>query len=142
MKNIRHKTPTEESFLIWMSNYPESFHDLDDQRFYRFARCIFSYNAKRWLNKEYFTKRILELNPNFQLDNIDEFYKQILISKKYNESTKLDCIGIDLNGDGYVQRQFINNEINEVTITKDEFFNKGISKKEFVARLSEYDKSN
>ena len=36
----------------------------------------------------------------------------------------------------------LNNEINEVAITKGEFLNKGISKKEFVARLSEYDKSN
>ena len=43
---IRHKTPTEECFLEWMTNHPESFHELDERRFYQFANCVFSYNAK------------------------------------------------------------------------------------------------
>ena len=55
---IRHKTPTEECFLEWMTNHPESFHELDERRFYQFANCVFSYNAKSWLNSEYFRKRI------------------------------------------------------------------------------------
>lgn len=34
MMIIRHKTPTEECFLSWLNNYPESFHPKDEQRFY------------------------------------------------------------------------------------------------------------
>lgn len=142
MKIIRHKTPTEECFLSWINNYPESFHELDERRFYKFARCLFSYNAKKWLNKEYFRKRILELKPNFEIINIDNFYNRLLILKDCNESCKLDCITTILDGDRYIQRQVINNEIREVIITEDEYKHNGISKKEFINKLSDSDKQN
>ena len=142
MKTIRHKTPTEECFLSWMTNYPESFHELDERRFYRFAHCIFSYNAKKWLDEEYFRKKILELKPHFKMNNIDEFYNRLLILKKYNESLKLNCITMISDGDGYIQRQVIDNEIREVTITKDECSHSGISEKEFVNRLNDNDNRN
>ena len=106
MTIIRHKTPTEECFLEWMTNHPESFHELDERRFYQFANCVFSYNAKSWLNSEYFRKRILEIKPYFKKKYIDEFYNRLLILKKYNEVRKLDCITIVLDGDKYIQRQY------------------------------------
>ncbi len=106
MTIIRHKTPTEECFLEWMTNHPESFHELDERRFYQFANCVFSYNAKSLLNSEYFRKRILEIKPYFQKKYIDEFYNRLLILKKYNEVRKLDCITIVLDGDKYIQRQY------------------------------------
>ena len=142
LKIIRHKTPTEECFLSWITNHPESFHELDERRFYQFTHCVFSYNAKSWLNKEYFRKRILELKPNFQINNIDEFYNRLLILKKYNESWKLDCITTILDDDGYIQRHIINNAIREVIITEDEYNHNGISKKEFINRLGASDKQN
>lgn len=137
MTIIRHKTPTEECFLSWLNNYPESFHPKDEQIFYEFAHCIFSYNVKNWLDKDYFSKKILELKPNFQIDNIDKFYNRLLILKEYNEFQKLPLISIITENDGFVQRQVINNKIREVAITEDECNNGGISKKEFVNRLND-----
>lgn len=137
MTIIRHKTPTEECFLSWLNNYPESFHPKDEQRFYEFAHCIFSYNVKNWLDKDYFSKKILELKPNFQIDNIDKFYNRLLILKEYNEFQKLPLISIITENDGFVQRQVINNKIREVAITEYECNNGGISKKEFVNRLND-----
>lgn len=142
MKIIKHKTPTEECFLSWITNYPESFHELDEQRFYQFAHCVFSYNSKKWLGKKYFRERILKLKPNFQIKKIDEFCNRLLILKKYNESCKLDCITTISDGDGYIQRQVINNAIREVIITEDEYNHNGISEKEFINRLSDSDKQN
>ena len=136
MRIIKHKTPTEECFLSWLNNNPESFHELDERIFYQFAHCVFSYRTKKWLNKEYFKKRILELKPHFQMSNIDEFYNRLLILKKYNESWRLDSITTCLEGDGFVQRQVINNEIKEVIITKEEYNHNGITKKEFESRMS------
>ena len=135
MKTIRRKTPTEESFLLWINGHPESFHSLDEQKFYQFAKCIFSYGARKWLDKSYFKSRILEIRPYFQLDNIDEFYNRLLILKKYKESYKLERVTNFLDGSGYVQRQVICNEIREVIITREEFENGGITTKEFKNRI-------
>lgn|GEM_PF-1861016 len=140
MKIIKHKTPTEECFIFWIKNHPESFHSLDERRFYQFAHCVFSYNSKKWLNKEYFKKRILELKPHFQMNNIDEFYNRLLILKNYNESWKLGYVTTILDEEGYIQRQVIDNEIREVSITKDEYNHNGISKKDFINRLNSKDK--
>jgi hypothetical protein len=35
------------SFNIWMSNYPESFHPLDMQRFYRFVHTVKRFSRKK-----------------------------------------------------------------------------------------------
>ena len=101
---------------------------------------MFSYNSKKWLNKEYFKKRILELKPHFQINNIDEFYNRLLILKNYNEPWKSGYITTILDEEGYIQRQVIDNEIREVSITKDEYNHNGISKKDFISRLNSKDK--
>lgn len=137
MTIIRHKTPTEECFLSWLNNYPESFHPKDEQRFYEFAHCIFSYNVKNWLDKDYFSKKILELKPNFQIDNIDKFYNRLLILEKYHKFHKLPLISIIPEEDGLFQHHVIDNELKKVAITEDECNNGGISKKEFVNRLND-----
>lgn len=135
MKIIKHKTPTEESFLLWIKGHPESFHSLDERRFYQFAHCIFSYSAKKWLEKSYFKSRILKIKPDFLLNYIDEFYNRLCIIKEYRKSWTLTGITTCLDGDGYVQRQVIDNEIMEVAITRDEFEMHGITTKEFKNRI-------
>ena len=67
--------------------------------------------------------------------NIDEFYNRLLILKKYNESWRLDRITTCLDGEGYVQRQVIDNEIIEVIITEKEYNHNGITEKEFRSRM-------
>lgn len=52
-------------FLALITNHPENFHELDECRFYQFSYCVFSYNAKSWLDSEYFRKRILEIKTSF-----------------------------------------------------------------------------
>lgn len=79
MKIIRHRTPTEECFLVWINNYPETFHVLSEKNFYQFAHCVFSYRSIKWLDKNYFKTRILELKPHFQPCNID---KKLLMKTK------------------------------------------------------------
>lgn len=135
MKMIRHKTPTEECFLTWMNNHPESFHGLDERLFYQFAQCIFSYRAKKWLNKSYFKHRILEIKPTFLLENIDEFYKRLLIIKNFNDNWKLNTVTDCEYGDGFIQRQVVNNKIEEVVITESEYNRGGLTTKEFKKRL-------
>ena len=41
-----HRNSTEESFIIWLSNSPESFHPLDMERFYVFAHNVNLRRAK------------------------------------------------------------------------------------------------
>lgn len=139
MKLTRHKTPTEESFILWMSNNPESFHELDEKRFYQFARCIFSYSATKWLEKEYFKERILKLTPSFKINNIDIFYSRLVILQEYHEAWKINSIAQYIEGNGYTQRQVIDNEIVEVPITEEEYKNNGICLKEFRDRLKKKD---
>lgn len=138
MKIIRHKTPTEECFLVWMNNHPESFHALDEQLFYQFAQCIFSYGATKWLNKSYFKHRILEINPKFLLENIDEFYNRLLTIKNFNDNWKLNTITTCEYGEGFIQRQVVNNRIEEVVITEIEYNCGGLTTKEFKKRLDDH----
>ena len=74
---IFHKNPTEESFIIWMDNFPESFHPCDMERFIQFAKTIIMYKAKKWLEYKYFSKRISEMSPNFNKDNIALFFEKL-----------------------------------------------------------------
>lgn len=135
MQNIRHKTPTEESFVVWMGNYPETFHALGERLFYQFAHCVFSYGAKKWLDKSYFKRRILKINPNFNLENIDVFYNRLLILRDYNDSYRLESITTSDHNDGFVQRQVIDDKIESVVITESEFLSGGLNKKDFMERL-------
>lgn len=135
---VRHKNPTEESFLTWMNNFPESFHPFDEKRFFIFAHCIFSYNSKKWLDKDYFIKRILEIKPYFLIENIDIFYDKLMDLKEYEYCSHLQPIEI-LEGKGFEQIQVISNKIKRVRISEDEFNHNGISKKEFINRIKKDD---
>ena len=72
-----HKNPTEESFIHWMSNYPESFHPLDIMRFNEFVDCVIMYNAITWLRFEYFKKRIKTFSPLFDEEKINTYYDKL-----------------------------------------------------------------
>ena len=55
---IYHKNPVEESFIVWITLNPDSFHHLDMCRFYVFVRSVIRYNAKSWQKFEKFKKEI------------------------------------------------------------------------------------
>ena len=109
-----HKNPTEESFIIWLSNHPESFHQLDMQRFYTFVRNVMSYHSKRWFDKNYFQSQIKLHIPAFNDENINYFYERLLICRDYYESFKTPWI--DIRGYGWVERRVINHKIQDTPI--------------------------
>lgn len=74
---IFHKNPTEESFIIWMDNFPESFHACDMKRFVQFVKTVIEHDAKKWCKYEYFSKRIIEMSPIFDKDKIAYFFAKL-----------------------------------------------------------------
>lgn len=121
---IVHKNPTEESFIIWLSNYPESFHPLDMQRFYTFVKNAISYHSKRWFNKSYFESQIKLHVPTFNNDNIDYFYERLLICRDYHESLITPLV--DSNGDEWCERKVIKHKIEDTPINDiKQYFSKG-----------------
>jgi hypothetical protein len=109
-----HRNPTEESFIIWLSNYPESFHPLDMQRFYTFVKNAISYHSKRWFNKDYFESQIRLHVPMFDDNNINYFYERLLICRDYHASFKTPLI--DSRGDKWRVRKVINHKIKDTPI--------------------------
>lgn len=109
-----HRNPTEESFIIWLSNYPESFHPLDMQRFYTFVKNAISYHSKRWFNKDFFESQIRLHVPTFSENNIDYYYERLLICRDYHASFKTPLI--DSRGDKWRERKVINHKIKDTPI--------------------------
>ena len=109
-----HRNPTEESFIIWLSNYPESFHPLDMQRFYTFVKNAISYHSKRWFNKCFFESQIRLHVPTFDENNINYFYERLLICRDYHASFKTPLI--DSGGDKWRERKVINHQIKDTPI--------------------------
>ena len=122
---IVHKNPTEESFVIWLSHYPESLHPLDMQRFYTFVKNVISYHSKRWFNKKYFASQIKLHVPTFDEDNINYFYDSLLICRDYHESFITPLV--DSNGDEWCERKVIKHKIEDTPIDdiKQYFFTGG-----------------
>lgn len=67
------KTPTAYAFHVWITNYPESFHPNDMERFYTFVKTALRYKAKTWLDTSKLKIRILEYCPNFGNENLNYF---------------------------------------------------------------------
>ncbi len=104
-----HRNPTEESFIIWLSHFPESFHPLDMQRFYNFAHNVNSYCSKRWLDKSYFEEQIRLHQPNFKQENVELFYERLLICRDYFESFKTPLVYGD--GTQWCEVKVVNHKI-------------------------------
>ena len=71
---IQHKNPVEESFIVWITMNPDSFHHLDMQRFYVFVHSVIRYNAKSWQSFEKFKEKILSHKPKFPEDCIEYYF--------------------------------------------------------------------
>lgn len=111
---VIHKNPTEESFIIWLSNHPQSFHSLDMQRFYTFVKNAISYHSKRWFDRNYFESQIKLHVPTFSEENIEYFYERLLICKNFHESYLTPLI--DNNGDVWSERKVVKHKIVDTTI--------------------------
>ncbi len=51
--------PTEIAFSMWVRNFPESDHPLDEMRFYVFVKtcCRYKEDRLKWMRAGYFAKR-------------------------------------------------------------------------------------
>ena len=70
---LRHNEhPIDVSFATWIANYPESFHPLDLERFYRFVKTVCVYGRKRrgavWLRQ-----KLESTNHSLDSDDIDSY---------------------------------------------------------------------
>lgn len=84
MSIIHNQHPIDQSFRLWVSQYPESFHPLDLKRFYTFVKYVCRYSRREkgglWL-KEKLSKvkhRLSEEDIEAYCDKFSElqnFYK-------------------------------------------------------------------
>jgi len=60
------------SFYTWISQFPDSAHWCDEQRFLTFMKTICRFNARKWKDQNYLKSRILKEKPNFDQDFLDD----------------------------------------------------------------------
>jgi hypothetical protein len=88
------KNPVEYSFHIWMSNYPDSGHWADKERFYSFVKTICRYNARKWKDTGYLKKRILERKHRFDTKYLDYLLDLFIQLLDFYKTAPLRSIGI------------------------------------------------
>lgn len=84
---VHHKNPVEESFIIWISLNPESFHNLDINRFYVFVHSVIRYKAKSWLHYKKFKTEIMKHKPNFKEENVEYYFSLMNHLIAFSKST-------------------------------------------------------
>ena len=117
------KQPVEYSFLQWMNNFPDSNQWADKERFFRFAKTVFRYNAKNWKKPDYLRKRILEAKPNFDqkiLDSVLNLYIDLLEFNKAKEcSSQMQFFKRKVKEGHYIEIRVKNGIIHEVELPID-----------------------
>jgi Fe-S-cluster formation regulator IscX/YfhJ len=101
-----------------MSNYPDSGHWADKERFYSFVKTICRYNARKWKDTSYLKKRILERMPHFDpkyLDYLQDLFMQLI---DFHKIPPLRSIGITegpstAESNCYIERQVKDGQIIE-----------------------------
>lgn len=114
MNSIIHKNPTEESFIQWMDNFPESSHWLDRERFYIFAHTVISYKATSWLKHDVFYKRIKSHTPNFREDKIEDSFELLITLYDFSKTSSFPLYTI--NEGNWIERKVKNGKIIDTRI--------------------------
>lgn len=128
MAVIRYKNQCEYAFLHWMDQFPESFHFLDMERFYSFAKSVAIYRGKRWLDYSYFKGRILQHTSHFSEENIETFSDKLHELVNYHRTPPVPVVGgVKDERYGVYQRGAINGIRYEVPISKEEYYGGGAS---------------
>ena len=93
MATIQYKNQREYSFLVWVSNFPESMHPNDMDRFYIFVHTLIRYKrSEKWLDFSYFQKRILKEKPNFKNTKIEYFFNELQKLIKFSQKGPISTI--------------------------------------------------
>lgn len=73
-------------FLLWLSNFPESFHSADMDRFTELVICLLD-------NDEDLTKgKIIESSENLDINTIDYYFERFLSMKEIYSKLKFRWI--------------------------------------------------
>lgn len=116
MTLIRYKNPIEISFYYWMKQYPESSGPLDMKRFYSFVKSICRYNSEKWKSTRYLKIKILEYEPNFKKNILNEFLNLHQSLIEFYKSAYLrgrDSIEKNVKKGFYIERKIKNNQVIE-----------------------------
>lgn len=96
---IHHKNPVEESFIMWITMNPDSFHHLDMKRFYVFVHSVIRYNAKSWHSFKKFKEQILFHKPHFPEDIIEYYYNLMHQLIGFSKASYLPSYDYDDHGE-------------------------------------------
>lgn len=126
MTLIRYKNQIEYAFIIWMSNYPDSYHWADMQRFYTFVKTVARYRSTKWRQYDYFRQQVLTRKPHFAADDIEKFHDIMMKCLEFYKAPYIDTINHSEDGGyGYKQVGVKNGEIYEIDITESEWLHNG-----------------
>lgn len=126
MSLIRYKNHTEYAFIVWMSNFPDSFHPLDMRRFYVFVKTVARYRSKKWRDYEYFKLQILARKPHFGEEDIERLHDIMQKCLEFHKTPYVDSSAhSDDGGYGYKQIGIKDGKIYEFDVTQDEWLNGG-----------------
>jgi hypothetical protein len=135
---IYHKTPTDESFFAWLSQYPDSFSTLDLKRFYCFVRTACKFNSKTYLNPETLHSKIKLIKPSLSEKDIEHYLGLLRTLLEFYHSPTLQSFELcDNKNAGFEQITFIEDKKYVSSISKYEYLHRGISRKEVLIRAGE-----
>lgn len=87
--DIKHnKNPIEQTFRLWIGNYPESFHPCDMERFYVFVKTVCRYSRKP-KGEDWLRKKIKDSANNLDEKDIDTYCDKFLELQKFHKAYAL-----------------------------------------------------
>ena len=130
MAIVRYKNPTDQALIIWLSNWPNSGHPLDEERFMVFAKSTARYRNKKWLDYDTFKKALEDSEHHFSEEEIQDYYYKLRSFVDFHSTPPMPLVShIDRQGDyGYYQQGVKDGRIYEVPISQSEYLSRGASK--------------
>jgi len=82
MSVIHNRHPIDQTFKAWIANYPESFHPLDMERFYRFVKTVCVY-SRRPKGSEWLRERIEQSGRHLDDDVVDTYCDRFVLLQEF-----------------------------------------------------------
>ena len=80
---IKHNEhPIEQTFTVWINNYPESYHPLDMGRFYTFVKTVCRYSRKP-KDSEWLRNKLKQSDSKLNEDDIDTYCDKFAELQKF-----------------------------------------------------------
>lgn len=132
---VRIKEPVKRAFFEWVTQFPESSHQLDMKRFYRFVKTKTVYRSKKWDNLDFFKSQILKYKPHMTEDEIIKFFELLISFKNYHKTAPYPNYELDDSDKFYMEFE-INGEFRKIEVTKEEYMANKMTKAEARKRLN------